>query len=304
MSNRKTIILISAVVCFMLAVLLAFTAVIIKLKTTRETQPDQATEAVSETQPPAETPALTDDAETAGATIKKFLKTSMQPVGSTMYVYGGGWNKEDTGAGEYAVTLGIPNEWREFYEQQTADYDNSLHRYEITKGLDCSGYLGWVVYNTLETENGRDGYVFYAQEYADKLAAMGYGEKTDNVNVNDYAPGDIMSSPSDMHVWISLGQCSDGSVVLVNSSPPGVRICGTVTPDGGADSEAVRIAEKFMSERFPEWYSKYSDCLKNISYLTNYDRFRWYTDGRGVLTDPDDYTHLTPEEVLTDIFYG
>ena len=28
----------------------------------------------------------------------------MQPLGTTLYVYGGGWNLDDTGAGREAVT--------------------------------------------------------------------------------------------------------------------------------------------------------------------------------------------------------
>lgn len=237
-------------------------------------------------------------------TIKEFLKKAMEPVGETMYVYGGGWNKEDTGAGEYAVTIGVAEEWRRFYEEQDSSYNSSEHRYEITKGLDCSGYLGWTIYNTLETENGKSGYVFFAEEYADKMSGLGFGEKTNRGSFSDYFPGDIMSSKSDSHVWISLGQCSDGSVVLVNSSPPGVRICGTATPDGNARSEAVEIAEEYMSAVFPDWYARYPECLKNTAYLTNYDRFRWYTDGRGVMTDPEGYLSLTPKEILSYIFYG
>ena len=46
--------------------------------------------------------------------LKCFLRTALLPVGSTMYVYGGGWNEADTGAGIEAVTLGVSAEWAEF----------------------------------------------------------------------------------------------------------------------------------------------------------------------------------------------
>lgn len=39
-------------------------------------------------------------------TLKHFLKTSIKPVGQTMYVWGGGWNKADTAAGKEARQMG------------------------------------------------------------------------------------------------------------------------------------------------------------------------------------------------------
>lgn len=237
-------------------------------------------------------------------TLKKFLQNAMKPVGETLYVYGGGWNEEDTGAGEAAVTIGVSPLWKSFYQTQGADYDSSKYRYQIEKGLDCSGYIGWAIYNTLETENGGEGYVFLAQECADKYSQMGFGTKSVAGTFNDYLPGDILSSAADCHVWISLGQCSDGSVVLVNASPPGVRICGTPSSDGASQSDAVKLAEKFMSEQFPDWYSKFPDCSKNMRYLTQYDRMRWDLSGNGVLTDPEGFSELTPEELLTELFIG
>ncbi len=231
-------------------------------------------------------------------TVRRFLEMALQPVGTTLYVYGGGWNEADTGAGDAAVTIGLSPAWAEFYRSQDASYDSSLYRYQIEKGLDCSGYLGWAVYNTLETENGRGGYVFYAKEFGDRLAAMGLGSVTPRGGVDGYLPGDIMFSSDDHHVWISLGQCPDGSVVLLHSSPPGVRVCGTAAPDGTHDSQALGIAERFMSEYCPDWYERYPDCYKGLSYLTNYSRFRW--DG-GTMGDPDGYAALTPDKILDDL---
>ncbi len=231
-------------------------------------------------------------------TVRRFLENALKPMGTTLYVYGGGWNKEDTGAGEEATTLGLSPAWGEFYRSQDASYDSSQYRYQIEKGLDCSGYVGWTIYNTLETENGKPGYVFLSREFGDRLAEMGYGNNVPREAVDGYIPGDIMSSSIDYHVWISLGQCPDGSVVLLHSSPPGVRICGTAAPDGTQSSQAVSIAERFMSERYPDWYSRYPDCYKGMSYLTNYSRFRW----GDIMYDPDGYGSLTPEQVLTDLF--
>ncbi len=37
-------------------------------------------------------------------TLFSLLCAAMQPLGTTLYVYGGGWNLDDTGAGREAVT--------------------------------------------------------------------------------------------------------------------------------------------------------------------------------------------------------
>lgn len=271
----------------------------------KTTEPQQTTDtAVADVSPTSESgESQKADIEKSG-TIKELLQNAMKPVGQTLYVYGGGWNEADTGAGVAAVTIGVSPQWRDFYNTQNANYDSSQYRYQIEKGLDCSGYIGWVIYNTIENTNGNEGYVFMAEECADKYSQMGFGEKTPLGMFTDYIPGDILSSKSDHHVWISLGQCSDGSVVFVNATPPGVRICGTATRDGNTSSEAVKLAEKFMSEQFADWYSKFPSCEKGAGYLVNYDRMRWDLSGNSVLTDPEGYAELTPEEVLTDLFMG
>ena len=79
-------------------------------------------------------------------TLEKFLKSSMEPVGQTMYVWGGGWNKEDTAAGEETKTIGVSRQWKTFFEEQDSNYNYENTLYQIHDGLDCSGYVGWVIY--------------------------------------------------------------------------------------------------------------------------------------------------------------
>ena len=67
-------------------------------------------------------------------------------------------------------------------------------------------------------------YVMKSQEMASTYASYGWGTFTPYSEVTDHKPGDIFSNEG--HVYISLGTCDDGSVLLVHSSPPGVRICG------------------------------------------------------------------------------
>ena len=77
--------------------------------------------------------------------MSKLLKTSIQPVGSTMYIYGGAWNEADDGAGVEAVTMGLSPRWAEYAAMQNASYNYRNTRYQIHDGLDCSGYVGWVM---------------------------------------------------------------------------------------------------------------------------------------------------------------
>lgn len=233
--------------------------------------------------------------------IKNLIKTAFEPVGSVMYIYGGGWNEEDNGAGKESMTLGLSQNWLDFTKQQNNSYNHQNYDYKtdvnvIHNGLDCSGYVGWVIYNVL---NDGVGYVTNSYKIDDMLAEKGYGSITLKENVKERKPGDIMCSGCNdcKHVYISLGMCSDGSELLLHSSPPGVQLSGTYTPSGNKNSEAIKLAEKYMSKYFTDWYNKYPDNSRNASYLTHYDRFQW-----SILSDEEGYRNLTPEEILKDIF--
>ena len=231
-----------------------------------------------------------------GPTLLDFLKTAVQPVGSTMYIWGGGWNEEDTGSGIEAVTLGLSPQWANFATQQDKDYNYKNHRYQIHDGLDCSGYVGWAVYNTLETENGRQGYVCFSSIMAESLSQRGLGEFIPVQALDRWEPGDVMSMKG--HVWIVVGMCGDGSVVFLHASPPGVMFSGTELP-GGGESDAVRLASQIMEEYFPDWYSRYPDSSRPASYLTSSSAMRW---SEGVLCDPEGLRGMSAEEILGLIF--
>lgn len=229
-----------------------------------------------------------------GPSILSLLQTAVQPVGSTMYIWGGGWNEEDTGAGIEAVTLGLSSAWAAFASQQDATYDHEDHRYQIHDGLDCSGYVGWVVYNALETENGRPGYVCKATHMAQSLADRGFGEFIPAGKVTQWLPGDVMSMPG--HVWLAVGTCDDSSVLFLHSSPPGVSFCGTLLPDGGR-SQAVVLAEQIMAQRYPDWYARYPDCARTAAYLESSAAMRW-----SILSDDEGLRSKTVEQIVAEIF--
>lgn len=231
-----------------------------------------------------------------GHSIDRLLMLAKEPLGKTMYVWGGGWNEEDSGAGKEAVTLGISPVWGKFALKQDKDYDFNKTRYQIHDGLDCSGYIGWLIYNLLETENGKSGYVVSATEMAEFLAKKGLGKYTKSSLVKDWQAGDIMSMKG--HVWLSLGSCEDGSVVVLHASPPGITLSGTLLSDG-KESMAVELAKKYMKKYYPEWYKKYSVKPCEYTYLTQSARMRWNSE---TLVDVSEVRKKDAKEVLQKMF--
>lgn len=251
-----------------------------------------------ETQSPApaetKTPAFGEETQQS---LACFLKTATLPLGNTMYVWGGGWNEEDTGAGVEACTIGVSPNWKAFADQQTKDYDHKKVRYQIHDGLDCSGFVGWVAYNVFETENGKEGYVFKSTDVAKTFASYGWGDFLPAKEVKDWKPGDVASMEG--HVWISLGTCSDGSVLLLHASPPGVRLCGTQPDISSAVSEAAGLARKYMSEYYPEWYERFPEFISSDTYLTSSSQLRW---NKATFPDAETVQGLSPEELLSLLF--
>lgn len=270
-------------------------------------------------------------------TLSNFLKTAAAPVGTALYIYGGGWDWQDEGSAIQTRTIGVSSDWVRFFNEQDENYtykepDGDENQADPTTsyypyggyneyyyaGLDCSGYLGWVVYNTLETEDGKDGYVGGSTGFAKRLSEMGFGEWTQDIEApaedNDYTmkPGDIMSING--HVWISLGTCDDGSIVILHSTPADSR---TGQPGGGVelsaigaseDCEAYALAEQYMSEFYPEWYERYPVKLADPeTYFTfegeNAGRFTWDTT-REDFSDPEKMQEMKPNAVLAYLYAG
>lgn len=224
------------------------------------------------------------------STIERFLEIALEPVGSTMYIWGGGWNEEDSEAGATSTQLGLHPQWKTFAQKQDETYDFKQHRFERENGLDCSGYVGWVIYNTFETESGQTGYVTTSTDFAESLASRGWGKLIQNPK--EFLPGDVVSMEG--HVWICLGTCTDGSVLLVHSSPPGVSVCGTQIGEGKS-SIAIEVATRFMSEQHSNWQEKYPNRTVSTSYLENVSVFRW---NKSTMLDAEKVQNMSGEEII------
>lgn len=247
-------------------------------------------------------------------TVKNFLATAMQPVGKTLYIWGGGWNEEDTAAGESSKHIGVWPEWEKFFNSQDSDYnfcdyaiandgeaEAPIPEY-ISLGLDCSGYRGWVLSNVFQDKDKDEfGYVFPHAKRVSNFVDNNWGTAIEPKDIKDFKPGDIMDKPG--HTYIVIGRCDDGSIVFVHSSPPGVHICGTVTPDGNEKSDAVSLSKKYMKKYYAEYDKKFSKYgyMRGTKYLTEYKQLRWNVND-GDMKDPEGYTEMTPEEVLKDLF--
>lgn len=236
------------------------------------------------------------------ATIETLLETALQPVGSTMYIWGGGWDDADNEAGGTSTRIGQSPQWKAFMKQQDANYDFEKHRFERENGLDCSGYVGWVLYNTFETKDGQSGYVTTSTDLAESLAQRGWGKLIHNPKT--FMPGDIVSMEG--HVWIVLGTCEDGSILLVHSSPPGVSVCGTPVPrktekTGNAEmenSKAIILAEDYMTNHHAKWQEKYPNRSVGENYVEDVVVFRW---SENIMSDAERMQNLSAEEILERI---
>lgn len=221
------------------------------------------------------------------ATIEALLETALQPVGSTMYIWGGGWDDSDSKAGGTSTRIGRSPKWEAFAAQQDAGYDFEKHRFERENGLDCSGYVGWVLYNTFETEDGQPGYVTTSTDLAESLANRGWGKRIHNPKT--FLPGDIVSMEG--HVWIALGACEDGSILLVHSSPPGVSVCGT-------SGKATLLAEEYMKTYHAKWQEMYPNSSVGEHYVEDVVVFRW---SENIMSDAKQMQTLSAEEILERI---
>lgn len=263
-------------------------------------------------------------------TLKNLLATALEAVGTVLYVYGGGWSWQDEGASPQAETIGLPQSWLTFFQAQDASYryknsgdpaqsyypHNGWNQYYYA-GADCSGYLGWVLYNVTNGSQGGSsgGYVVPATRFARALSERGWGVWTGDTG-GGFRAGDVVSVRG--HVWLALGTCRDGSVVLLHATPSpsvtgapggGAQI-SALSPEGRQDCEACRLADRYMRTCYPRWSQRYSAVLCDYRRYTavaadeHTGRFTWALGGGGLLTDPEGCAGKEPAALLAELFGG
>ncbi|MBE5995733.1 MAG: hypothetical protein E7240_00080 [Lachnospiraceae bacterium] len=243
-------------------------------------------------------------------TILSLLKNAMVPCGRVLYIWGGG--HEEPIADGYA---GYPDFWDSFYiSHATDDYNRHDYEWEKKAGLDCSGYVGWVVYNTLHSKSGEEWLAFSTSEIKSIYLKKGYADSnyidfkaaTTTTLPGKVYPGDLCIMAG--HVMICLGECSDGSVVFLHSAPAdgdggGVQISGTKRPvknsqgkvEWKSDSQAAALAQKYMSKYFPEWPYGTRAALGSEYMKFAYGRVHWKSN---VLSDPEGVSKMSADQVL------
>jgi len=216
-------------------------------------------------------------------------------MGKTMYIWGGGWDVDDEQSGAGSTIIGVSPVWEEFAKKQDSNYDYENYRYKRELGLDCSGYVGWVIYNLFETESGKEGYVTFSTEMAENFANRGWGKLYKNKK--QFLVGDIVSM--DGHIWMYLGSCPDGSGVIIHSSPMGqtygggVQLAGTTDAAGNRNSQGYRLADAYMKKYFSDW--PYATNVCSVSYRSSAVGYaRWKSD-------PDGIQAMSAEQVLKTI---
>ncbi|MEM5780169.1 MAG: DUF5666 domain-containing protein, partial [Lawsonibacter sp.] len=258
-------------------------------------------------------------------TLKNFLATAMEPVGTALYIYGGSWDWQDVGSSNQATTIGLPQTWLDFFQSHDAGYTyrnnsdyahsyyphNKWNQYYFA-GVDCSGYVGWTIYNVMNTQSGNEGYVMSAANMAKTFAEnYQFGTWTQSfASSKDFKTGDIFSMNG--HVWICLGLCDDGSMVILHSTNSNSK---AGQPGGGCqlsgvgdndDCQAVNLAETYMARYYSAWSERYDVAFKAYTDYTKFTgttsgKFSWNLDATG-LTDPDGYAGMFADEILADLF--
>ena len=218
----------------------------------------------------------------------------MKPVGQALYIWGGGWYD--------STRIGVSPTWQSFYLSQTSSYNYNNYRDLSTanraKGLDCSGFVGWAAQQVMRNGNSYTVVSGEIGSYYKNTLKWGTYVNQNYLSQTGWKvyPGDI--GYDDGHTWIVLGQCSDKSAVIVHSTPnAGCQIAGTCTPDGDYDSQAVALANKYMSRY--AGFKKYTYRPSCGNYIRRGNYMRWYSS---TLSDPDNFKNKTAGVILQELF--
>lgn len=174
--------------------------------------------------------------------------------------------------------------------------------------LDCSKYMAWLWYNVTHTDASepiRKSYGATTGGVVSLYKSNGFknvGVYGSGVSENDLKPGDVLNkhTSSTQHVVMVVGRAKDGGIVIIHSSPNGVKL-------GGVGTNAGKVAESYMKTYVPEFPSNKVKSsgfnAKAVSLGSGY--INGYTVLRqdGLLEDPDGIYSMNAEQIL-DIMFG
>lgn len=268
-------------------------------------------------------------------TAKEFLMHSIEPLGTTLYIFGGGWAYDEECGDTNSMTHGIALSWKEFFDSQNEwfvyknskkkatsyfpfDGKNTHHE----KGLDCTGYLGWLFYNTFEKGGSTRNYVYTTSKWLDtftndlKLGTKEVPEGSFLEISKHLKPTDVVVI--DGHAYIVIGKCSDDSIVIIHSSVSnsitgayggGVQLSAiNVRSSENKNCKAYDLADYYMATYCPEWHKRYPTVVKPTpKYLSFKDksvRFGiFHFDFQHILSDPDNILDMPTECILDLVFH-
>ena len=275
-------------------------------------------------------------------TIKNLMIRALNEVGRVMYIWGGGRNVPSGARLRIIDTVGESPRWLEFASEidskmKSGNYDYNFKNFcnvsknskgeeqlgvassHIGKGLDCSGFMAWLLMNTLSSEDlTHESFVVRAKYMTELFTKRRLGEFTEFGKIDKVYPGDIISMnqgyddderlEDESHVYLALGQFNDGSIILIDMSPPTVRIRGTRDRNSSRDSNgkltsmAIRTAEEYMRNYFPNTYASFPNCTCSSDDYRLDSKMHWDTtsDSRKI-SDPDRYQSFSPTQILNDL---
>ena len=233
---------------------------------------------------------------TAAKTLRNYLLQALRPIGT-----------------QYKQTAGWPR----------------TNATDIPPTMDCSGFVGWATYQMMSSSLPSGVTSCSAKSYSipSIYESWGWGsvrshsQLAKNSYMGQFQAGDVVCVKHDNgttgHVWIVIGQCSDGSYVLVHCSGSEVMGCtqlaGTPTPDGRV-GEAYQLARTYMQKYHQDTLNKYpwiiqststmpygTLCTDAYNYMTSgqVTSFRWNAK---VLSDPDKLSSKSASQILKNLY--
>lgn len=237
--------------------------------------------------------------------IKNFIKILLAPLGKTLYVFGGGWNIQDDNESFITKSIGTFPFWEKFYRSNNENYSykedtypkNGWNEY-FYAGLDCTGYMGWAIYNLMNTKSGNEeGFVYPSTTFSKTIAKFNYGTWRKPISsdykeiISSLNPGDIISI--DGHVYAVVSTCTDGSAVIIHStvspSISGVKGGGVqlsaISANGDEDysCKAYKMAKEYMEKNYSDWTKRYPVVIKPIAQYLDFSKedtgiFSWFIE--------------------------